>query len=312
MHSKMDLTVSATHSNMVLQSRKSPRLPLRRNNSPFGGFEKGPMSSTSSRFNFNHLLASPPPSPSLPALIPRHGSVPPSPTPRRLLRVVIWFSGFLSVLYLASSILGTGRPVPSVGWPTHAEQEYEMVGEDLLPDFPTPVVVSDKRGRAKWTVSIPPSYEFPLRPNEYREICQQTMEVSNHVADLHSHKHVIHPGHFSYYHVDPHFMDVAEAHRHGMLSGPVAKGVSFAETMKTDRQSSIVGTNDLGSLVEQEVCKTSMTFVMETEDAGLGPTLMMLWSAYGLAQKEGRAFFIDDSRWYVTINLYYKPIANLL
>ncbi|KAJ8122386.1 hypothetical protein ONZ43_g1405 [Nemania bipapillata] len=31
--------------------------------------------------------------------------------------------------------------------------------------------------------------------------------------------------------------------------------------------------------------------------AGLGPTLMMLWTAYGLAQKEKRAFFIDDSRW---------------
>jgi hypothetical protein len=28
--------------------------------------------------------------------------------------------------------------------------------------------------------------------------------------------------------------------------------------------------------------------------------LMMLWTAYGLAQKEGREFFVDDSRWYGT------------
>jgi hypothetical protein len=48
---------------------------------------------------------------------------------------------------------------------------------------------------------------------------------------------------------------------------------------------------------DKPVCKKSLTFVLESEDAGLGKTLMMLWTAYGLAETEGRAFFIDDTRW---------------
>jgi hypothetical protein len=62
------------------------------------------------------------------------------------------------------------------------------------------------------------------------------------------------------------------------------------------KQQSLVGENTDG-LIESDVCEKSLTFVMETHDAGLGKTLMMLWTAYGLAQKEGRAFFVDDSRW---------------
>ncbi|EGS19186.1 uncharacterized protein CTHT_0058110 [Thermochaetoides thermophila DSM 1495] len=47
----------------------------------------------------------------------------------------------------------------------------------------------------------------------------------------------------------------------------------------------------------KQVCKKSLTFVLESDDAGLGKTLLMLWIAYGLARKEDRAFFIDDTRW---------------
>jgi hypothetical protein len=51
-----------------------------------------------------------------------------------------------------------------------------------------------------------------------------------------------------------------------------------------------------------------MTFVLETSDAGLGKTLMQLWTAYGLAKKEGRDFFIDDSRWaYGRYSTYFQP-----
>ncbi|KAI5861851.1 hypothetical protein GGS23DRAFT_575220 [Durotheca rogersii] len=40
----------------------------------------------------------------------------------------------------------------------------------------------------------------------------------------------------------------------------------------------------------------------------MGPTLMMLWMAYGLAQRERRAFFIDDSRWaYGEYAAIFKP-----
>jgi hypothetical protein len=168
-----------------------------------------------------------------------------------------------------------------------------MIGEDKLPDFPTPVVVSDKRGRAKWTVSIPHTYDFPLEPEIYEGICRQNMEASNHVADLHKYKHVTHQAHYDYYHVDPYFMDVAEAEEHGMLPGTGSRAGSASGS-----DGSIIGENKDG-LVDKQICEKSMTVIMESSDAGLGRTLLMLWMAYGLAQKEERAFFVDDSRWYV-------------
>ncbi|TAQ90588.1 hypothetical protein B7494_g1081 [Chlorociboria aeruginascens] len=272
---------------MILSSRNSPRLSLRRvasyNN------DKGPLSSTSSRFNFNHLIASPPPSPGLPALVPRHGKPPPSHNPRKLLKGVLWLIGMLVILYYGFTATSQQR-VPSVGWASHSGDQYEMVGDSELPDFPTPVVITDRRGRSKWTVSIPPNHEFPLSPQEYADICFQNMEVASHVADLHSHMHLPHAAHYGYYHVDPNFMDVAEAEKHGLLPGGKAK------TMLNGPEGSVIGEN-MDGLIESDVCEKSMTFVLETSDAGLGNTLMMLWTAYGLAQKEERHFFIDDSRW---------------
>lgn len=197
--------------------------------------------------------------------------------------MVLWLAGVLVFLYYGLTTLQSGRGRKPVGWATHSGEEYEMVGDSELPDFPTPVVVTDKRGRTKWTVSIPPEYKFPLEPREYAEICQQNMEVANHVADLHA--HIVRPhSHHGYYYVDQHFMDVAEAEAHGLLPG--LKG-------KTSKESgSLVGVAEGNS-----VCEKTLTFVMETSDAGLGRTLMMMFSAYGLALKEEREFFVDDSRW---------------
>ena len=199
--------------------------------------------------------------------------------------------GVVVILYYGLSRIRIDRSLRPVGWATNAGDEYEMVGESELPDFPTPVVIKDKKGRSKWTVSIPPDHEFPLEPKQYAEICSQNMEVAMHVADLHSHTHREHAAHYGYYRVDPNFMDVAEAEAHGLLPGPKAK-----TSMKEDE---VVGERTGGQLIESDVCEKTMTFVMETGDAGLGKTLMMLWTAYGLAQKEGREFFVDDSRWYV-------------
>jgi len=193
------------------------------------------------------------------------------------------------ILYYGFSMVSGTSPANAVGWTTNGADQYEMVGESELPDFPTPVVIEDKRGRAKWTVSIPPDHEFPLEPKQYAEICMQNMEVSKHVADLHRHMHREQAAHYGYYHVDPNFMDVAEAEAHGLLPGTKAK-----TNMK---QQALVGEKNTDGLIESEVCEKSMTFVMETHDAGLGKTLMMLWTAYGLALKEGRSFFVDDSRW---------------
>lgn len=283
----LDLTKTYPTADMILSSRNPPRMSLRRAGS-YNGSDRGPLSSTSSRFSFNHLIATPPPSPSLPALIPRHGRSLPA-NPRRYVRALLWLVGVVVITYYGLSRIRTGHTgLVKVGWENHAGEQFEMVGDEELPDFPTPVVVTDKRGRAKWTVSIPPHSQFPLKPSDYLEICQQNMEVAIHVADLHSHSHKIQAAHYDYYHVDLNFMDVAEAEAHGLLPGPKAK-TSMKEV-------GLVGEVQ-DSLIDSDVCKKSMTFLMETGDAGLGNTLMMLWTAYGLAQKEGRDFFIDDSRW---------------
>lgn len=198
------------------------------------------------------------------------------------------------ILYFGLVAVKTERSVPAVGWSLHSGEEYEMVGESELPDYPTPVVVTDKRGRAKWTVSIPPDTQFPLQPKQYAEICQQNVEVAYHVKDLHSHSHNAF-AHHGYYYVDPNFMDVSEAEAHGLLPGP--KALSGKTILLNGLDGNIIG-EQKDSLVEMEVCKKSMTFVLETSDAGLGQTLIMLWTAFGLAQREERAFFVDDSRWY--------------
>lgn len=294
----LDLTKTYTHADMILSSRNTPRISLRRAAS-YNANDRGPQSSTSSRFSFNHLIATPPPSPGLPALIPRHGK-PVAANPRKYVRAVVWLVGVLVIVYYGLSKIQTGHNrLAKVGWETNAGEQFEMVGDEELPDFPTPVVVTDKKGRAKWTVSIPPDSVFPLEPKVYADICMQNMEVSAHVADLHSHSHKVHAAHYGYYRVDPNFMDVAEAEAHGLLPGLKAK-----TSMK---ENGLVGeTQD--SLIESDVCEKSMTFLMETADAGLGKTLMMLWMAYGLAQKEGRDFFVDDSRWaYGKYTNYFLP-----
>lgn len=176
------------------------------------------------------------------------------------------------------------------------DKEYEMIGQDNLPDFPTPIVVTDRRGRAKWTVSIPPNYEFPLAPREYADVCAKCREVSSRVGRMHSHSPMtaaidqisLMGSGASSQDTDRYFLDVRDAEREGFLPGPRGK--------VSGRGGQLLGV-DGNSLVEKTVCKSSLTFVLESEDAGLGKTLMALWMAYGLAKREGRAFFIEDARW---------------
>ena len=159
-------------------------------------------------------------------------------------------------------------------------------------------------------MSIPPSFEFPLRPHQYADICSQTEEVAAEVARLKSHdpnsNH--HKRHYGYYHVDSNYMDVAEAEKHGLLPGIERKSAvhkiwnvvlgNKGFDMMNEDQNGLAG-DDV--VTEGTMCAKSMTYVLETSDAGLGKTLMGLWLSYGLAKKEGRAFFIDDTNWFVLI-----------
>ncbi|KAI1390153.1 uncharacterized protein F4822DRAFT_401019 [Hypoxylon trugodes] len=167
-----------------------------------------------------------------------------------------------------------------------------MVGQYDLPDFPTPIAVTDRSGRSKWTVSIPPTYDFPLTIKEYSDICAKCQEVAAHVRELHG-QTTSQQAQTDYYYEDPYFLDVKDAEKRGLLPG--VEGKAWKVTAQA-QAGHLVGDRADG-LVDKSICKTSLTFVLETSDAGLGPTMMMLWMAYGLAQKEKRSFFIDDSRW---------------
>lgn len=172
-----------------------------------------------------------------------------------------------------------------------------MVAKDDLPDFPTPIIVTDNKGRTRWTVSIPHTSNFPLAINQYSDICAKCREVSAQVQALRSHKHslpqTILTLSSSHEPEDRHFIDVREAERAGLLPGLAGQSSKLSKAV---RHGNLIGESE-DSFPEKPACQTSMTFVLESADAGMGKTMMMLWTAYGMAQNEGRAFFIDDSRW---------------
>ena len=171
--------------------------------------------------------------------------------------------------------------------------EFEMVGQEDLPDFPTPIVVTDRRGKAKWTVSIPADYDFPLAAREYADICSKCHEVAERVNALHRSRIGGDQLLFPHGQEEEHFVDVHEAEDAGYLPGSVSIGALLSQQRD---DGDLIGENKNG-LVDRPVCASTMTFVLASEDAGLGRTLMLLWMAYATAQNEGRSFFIDDTRW---------------
>ncbi|KAI2635471.1 hypothetical protein GGS21DRAFT_516025 [Xylaria nigripes] len=280
-----------------------PRLNLRRATSYQG--EKAPKSSTSSRFNFDHLMfSSPPPSPGLPALLSRPRKSSSGPRPSRVLRICVWITGLATVFLLVRTFTPAVKRIPAVGWILEDRELYEIVKQDELPELPSPITVTDRRGNSRWTVSIPSTYGFPLSMREYSDICVKCREVAAHVRDSRGYSHTSQQRSLTYYHEDAYFMDVADAERRGVL--PAVDATARIESGQA-LHGPLVGQRKEG-LADLETCRTSLTFVLETSDAGLGPTLMMLWMSYGLAQKENRAFFIEDARWaYGAYTDMFKP-----
>nr|POE51573.1 hypothetical protein CFP56_25780 [Quercus suber] len=161
----------------------------------------------------------------------------------------------------------------------------DLQGSDTLPDQPSTLVLPD-RGKSRWTVFIPHDSPFPLRATQYQDLCKecQTMTKLNGPTsrlNVWATRTSRHP----YYRNDPTYLDVTEAERSGMLPP------------STEQQ------------IDAHVCDRSLTFVLDSDDASLGSSLLMLWLSYGLAKKEGRAFFIDDSRWlYGNYSSLFAPI----
>jgi hypothetical protein len=230
------------------------------------------------------LGPSPPPSPSLPSLIPRHGKKKPAVSYSSLRGLLLAFGALVILGWLALSRLSSS----SYNSPFENNPDYEIVSDDALPRFPSAVIVTDSRGHNRWTVSIPSQYQFPLRPTQYREICEQAdhigLEMERSGLSGAAKKKS------GYYTKDPSFMDIGEAQKKGLLPKPEEHSL----------REGIIGLKDSGEeevLKKQAACEKSLTYVMETDDAGMGNSLMGLWLAYGLAKTEGRAFFVDDTRW---------------
>ena len=238
---------------MLLSSRAQPPRPLR---------DLQPtLRSTLSVKQF--LLHSPLPSPALPALVPRHGKKPPPFNSRRALRILTWLAILATVYSLASTTLqwsqgSANRRLPALPYLTSSGKASQISVDDELPDYPTPVGVVDRKGRKKWTISIPEKLGFPLKPADYADICSRIPEVANHISQKPQ---------------SSTFLDVAEAQKQGLL--PPARPDTKTHSLP--------------------VCARSLTYVLDATDAGFGSALMGLWVSYGLAKQESRAFFIDDT-----------------
>jgi hypothetical protein len=149
----------------------------------------------------------------------------------------------------------------------------------ILPGSASPVVMRNDQGRQKWTVHIPTGVESPLSPPQMRELCSNCLQMSQQMSDGKIQS-------FDFFRRDSNFIDIADRQAKSLLS-------SEQGLVKNE---------------QDEFCETSLTFVMQSEDAGLGNTLMNLWMSYGLAQNQGRSFFIDDSNWaYGEFSTYFKP-----
>lgn len=256
------------------------------------------------KYGFHHLLDSPLPSPALPSIVPRHGK---KPTPRRFrkwlrhfVRLSMWACGLCLVYWLVGTLIWGSTPAAAISYLTVGGEVYNMAVDEDLPQEPATVLVLDNKGRPKWTVSIPPRLDLPLRPNEYATICHQSDHISQHFRERNGiSNHAQSKG--SYDH-DSRFMDVAEAEEHGLL--PSAKHGNMDLKKRSEGREDRPN-NGMDTETRGEVCERSLTYVLESSDAGFGITLMGLWMSYGLAKKEGRAFFIDDTNWYATCFIDY-------
>ena len=276
-----------------------PKLNLRRA-AAYNAQDRGPLSSTSSRFNFNHLLFSPPPSPSLPALVPRRKK---SQTkilatrPSQVIRRFVFLFGLLSVVYVVGKAYRSYYPVTTRS-SSHTEILEVATGEPI-PKYPAPIVVSDSNGQPRWTVSIPPEYGFPLTIEQYSGMSSQCREVAARVQNSYPRPSLSKDTVPTQDALDEHFIDVYEAERAGFLSTS-GKGIPIKEdghaVSAAEDFGNLVGV-DKEKMAKMPVCQTSMTFVLESPDAGLGNSLMMMWSFYGLAKQQSRPFFIDATRW---------------
>lgn len=215
-------------------------------------------------------------------------------------KILISCCGALLLCWIVLRQIYNSTPQGSVNYEEDISgEEWEMVGGSRLPQEPSAVAVQDSKGKMRWTVSIPQNLGFPLRPSQYRDICHTSMELSKSVrqdAQKSNVKRML-----RYNQEDQYYIDVKEAEEQGLL--PPSQAAGRPKGFVEDE-----GIADGISINGLKVCDRTLTYVMETEDAGFGNSLMRMWMSYGLAKAENRTFFIDDTRWpYGKYKTYFLP-----
>ncbi|KAL8906068.1 MAG: hypothetical protein Q9207_002252 [Kuettlingeria erythrocarpa] len=266
----------------------------------------------SKQFGFQHLLNSPLPSPALPSIVPRHGKKPTTQLFRRAFRISArlssWLVALILLYWLARQMQSATGPPYSVTFLSVNVHEYNVAGQGLSPQDAVPILVADAHKNPKWTVSIPRDAEFPLKPSQYADICARSVQIVKQLSPGHTHFHAGSRESQS----ATGFVDVQEAHDQGLLSmstiGPVQPDTGAVDDGSKASVESNLKEQTHDKNRDPIVCDKSLTFLMESADAGMGKTLLGLWIAYGLAQEEGRSFFIDDSNWaYGRYATFFSP-----
>ncbi|KAL9591225.1 MAG: hypothetical protein Q9179_007937, partial [Wetmoreana sp. 5 TL-2023] len=268
----------------------------------------------SKQFNLQHLLNSPLPSPALPSILPRHGKKPAPRHYRKAARISVrlstWLCGITFLYWLIQLFRNAIDSPTSVTYLSVNVNELNIPGQDSTTQDVMPAVVADLHKKPKWTVSIPQEAGFPLKPSQYADICLQCDSI---IEQLHSTRHnQFHSGQSLSGRVVKSFIDVQEAHDQGLLP-TVTAGRTWGSHDRLDGKHAAEVPGDIetptqGHGSQPGICKKSLVFTMESADAGMGKTLMGLWMAFGLAQEESRAFFIDDTNWaYGKYSTFFKP-----
>lgn len=226
-------------------------------------------------------FSSPPPSPFLPAPVTSERKIKVSPRRSMAVKGLVMLCGLVGLyMYLLQDLM---RPVAStaVG---HIAANTEMVAGDSLPTEPTALIV-ESAGRSKWTVWIPHNHTFPLPSQSYVDMCTHSALLQSGIQTSgRSDGKISWWRKEGYYAKDQTFLDIPDAERTGALP-------------KTKEG--------------ENVCESSLTFVLGSEDASFGKSLLLLWMSYGLAKTEGRAFFYDDTHWaWGKYTSYFAPPAS--
>ena len=284
---------------MILTSRQAPpTMSMRRAPPPDGALLSPSWSSSfSSKYSVNQMLESPMPSPALPSIVPRHGKKPRPNHLRNALRWLLpmskWICGLLIIGWVLTSRFNR-RTLTLVTGGSSLSKKYELMNEEPSAEHPMPIFIANSKGGPKLSISLPKHLTYPLRPSEYSIVCSRYDDAARRLQHQNSHGGFHHNrGFHSYYYTDPNFMDVQEAEEHGLL--PVKQDDGTLPSQRTSDAEERPSVKHLRT--DGKICEKSLTHVLETTDAGIGKTMMSLWLSYGLAQKEGRAFFIDDSNW---------------